>query len=190
MTTGAVVNASTIVKFNLIDEITVIAGPILATTMETDVITAATTAATTGVTTTLAMTAMTSATTTEVIVVMIAMMIVTTTDETTDVMIIVARTTTVLATTTGRSELHRHRPKGATPMGRSRRLTARSTSLLEVAKRSKVTDKLDQTPERSGMSTLKTRDLCGGLNSQSLSLGKIIGSISLTLGPTRWSPTP
>jgi hypothetical protein len=72
----------------------------------------------------------------------------------------------------------------------SRRLTARSTSLLVVAKRSKATERLDQTPGRSGTSTLKTRDLCGGMNSQSLSPGKIIGSTSLTPGPTRWSSTP
>jgi hypothetical protein len=56
-----------------------------------------------------------------------------------------------------------------------RRLTARSTSLLVVAKRSKPTSRLDQTLGRSGTSTLKIRDLYGGLNSQSLSLGKIIG---------------
>jgi hypothetical protein len=124
-----------------------------------------------------------------VIVVMIAMVIVTTTDETTNVMIDVARTTTVPATTIGRSELHRHHPKAATPIGHSRRLTARSTSSLEVAKRSKATDRLDQTPGRSGTSTPKTLDFCGGLNSQSLSLGKIIGSTSLTPEPIRWSLT-
>jgi hypothetical protein len=80
-----VVNASTIVTVELIDEITVIAGPILALTIGIDMITAATTAV---------MTATISATTIEVIVVMIAMMIVTTTDETTDMMIDVARMTT------------------------------------------------------------------------------------------------
>jgi hypothetical protein len=36
--------------------------------------------------------------------------------------------------------------------------------------RSKATDRPDQTPGRSGMSTPKTRGLCVGLNSQSLSL--------------------
>jgi hypothetical protein len=56
-------------------------------------------------------------------------------------------------------------------MMHSKRPTARSTSSLEVAKRSKPTDRLDRTPGRSGTSTLKTRDLCGGLNSQSLSPG-------------------
>jgi hypothetical protein len=75
-------------------------------------------------------------------------------------------------------------------MVRSRRPTARSTSSSVVAKRSKATDKLDQTPGRSGTSTLKTRDLCGGLNSQSLSPRKIIGFTSLTLGLTSWSLTP
>jgi hypothetical protein len=122
--------------------------------------------------------------------VMITTMIVTTTDETTDVMIDVARTTPIPTTTTGRSGLHRHCPKGETPMVRSRRLTARSTSSLVVAKRPKATDRLDQTSGRSGMSTLKTHDLCDGLNSQSVSPGKIIGFTSLTLGPTRWSSTP
>jgi hypothetical protein len=59
-------------------------------------------------------------------------------------------------------------------MVHSRRLTARSTSSSEVANRSKATDRLEQTLGRSGTSTLKTRDLCDGLNSQSLSPEKII----------------
>jgi hypothetical protein len=75
-------------------------------------------------------------------------------------------------------------------MVHSRRLTARSTSSSAVAKRSKATDRLDQTPGRSGTSTLKTHDLCGGLNSQSLYPGKIIGFTSLTPKPIRWSSTP
>jgi hypothetical protein len=66
-----------------------------------------------------------------------------------------------------------------------RRTTARSTSSLAIAKRSKATDKPDQTPGRSGTSTPKTRDLCVGLNSQSLSPGKIIGFTFLTTGLTR-----
>jgi hypothetical protein len=125
-------------------------------------------------------------TTTEVIVVMIA----TTTSATIDEMIDVARTTTITTTTTGKSEIHHHRPKGAAPMVRFRRTTARSTSSLEVAKQSKAIDRPDQMPGRSGTSTLKTRDLCDGLNSQSLSPRKIIGFTSLALGPTRWSSTP
>jgi hypothetical protein len=72
-------------------------------------------------------------------------------------------------------------------MVHSRRLTMRSTSSSEVAKRSKATD---QMPGRSGTSTPKTRDLCGGLNSHSLSPGKIIGFTSLTPEPIRWSLTP
>jgi hypothetical protein len=88
----------------LIDEITAIAGLILTMTIGIDVITAATT----GAMTTVAMIA--------------------TTGTTTDVMIDIARMTTVPATTTGRSGLHHHRPKGATPMVYSRRPTARSTS--------------------------------------------------------------
>jgi hypothetical protein len=47
-----------------------------------------------------------------------------------------------------------------------RRPTARSSSSSEVAKRSKATDRPDQTPGRSGMSTPKTRNLCVGSNSQ------------------------
>jgi hypothetical protein len=70
-------------------------------------------------------------------------------------------------------------------MVRSRRPIMRSTSSSEVAKRSKVTGRLDQIPERSGTSTLKMRYLCGNLNSQSLSLGRIIGFTSLTPGSTR-----
>jgi hypothetical protein len=66
----------------------------------------------------------------------------------------------------------------------------RSTSLSEVTKRSKPTGKFDRTLERSGTSTLKIHDLCGGLNSQSPFLGKIIGFTSPTLEPIRWSSTP
>jgi hypothetical protein len=75
-------------------------------------------------------------------------------------------------------------------MVHSRRQIARSTSLLVVAKRSKPTGKLDQTPGRSGTSTPKIHDLYGGLNSQSLSPGKIIGSTFPTPEPIRWSSTP
>jgi tRNA A37 threonylcarbamoyladenosine dehydratase len=181
-----VASASTIITVDLIDEITMTAGPILAMTIGIDVIIDAMI----DVTTIIAMTAATGATTTEVIVVMIAMMIIATTDETTDVMIDVARTTTVPVTTIGRSGLHYHHPKVATPMVHSRRPTARSTSSLEVAKRSKATDRLDQMPGRSGTSTPKTCDLCGGLNYQSLSPGNIIGFTSLTPEPIYWSLTP
>jgi hypothetical protein len=78
----------------------------------------------------------------------------------------------------------------ATPMVHSRRLTARLTSSSVVAKRSKPTVKIDRTPERSGTSTLKINDLYGGLNSQSLFLGRIIGFTFLTPEPIRWSSTP
>jgi hypothetical protein len=79
---------------------------------------------------------------------------------------------------------------GATRTVHSRRPTARSTSSSEVAKRSKPTGKLDPTLERSGTSTLKIDDLCGGLNSQSPCAGKIIGFTSPTPEPIRWSSTP
>jgi hypothetical protein len=172
-----VVNASTTVTVDLIDEITVTVDPILATTIGIDVIIIATIAVTIDATTTVVTTTPTGAT--EVIVVTIATMIVTMTDA----MIDVAKMTTIARTTTGSS---RHlRPKGATPTVHSRKPTVRSTSSSEVAKRSKATDRLDQTPGRSGTSTLKTRDLCGGLNSQSLSPGKITGFTSLTLEPIR-----
>jgi hypothetical protein len=146
MKTATVANTSTIVTVDLIDEITVTASPILAMMIGIDVIIAATTAAMKDATTTIAMTATTGVMTTRVIIVMIAMMIVTTTDEMTDI----ARTTTITRTGTGRSGLLRHCPKGATPMVRSRRLTARSTSSSEVAKRSKATDRPNQTAGRSG----------------------------------------
>jgi hypothetical protein len=119
---ATVANASTIVTVDLIDEITVTEAPILTMMIGIDVIITTTTAAMTDVTTTVAM-----ATTTGVITVMIAMMIVTTTD----VMIDVARTTTIARTATGRSGRLRHRPKGATPMVHSRRLTARSTDSIK-----------------------------------------------------------
>jgi hypothetical protein len=128
MTTAVVVNVSTIVTVDLIDEITETVDPILAMTIGIDVIIVVTTAAMTDATTTVATTAPTSAT--EAIVVMIATMTVTTTG----VMIDVARTTTTAQTTTIRSEHLRHHPKGATPMVHSRRPTARSTSSSEVAK--------------------------------------------------------
>jgi hypothetical protein len=139
-----VVNTSTIVTVDLINEITVTAEPIIATTIGNDVIIAATITAMTDATTTVAMTAPTGVT--EVIVVMIATMIVTMTD----VGIDVAKTTTTSRTAIGRSRHLRHRPKGATPVVHSRRLTARSTSSSEVAKRSKATNRPDHTPGRSG----------------------------------------
>jgi hypothetical protein len=184
MTAVVVVNASTIVTVDLIDEITVTVDPILAMTIGIDVIIAATTTAMTDATTTVATTAPTSAT--EAIVMMIATMTVTTTG----VMIDVARTITIAQTTTVRSGRLRHHPKGATPTMHSRRPTTRSISSSEVAKRSKPTGKLDRTPERSGTSTLKIYDLYGGLNSQSPFPGKIIGFTSLTPEPIRWSSTP
>jgi hypothetical protein len=156
-----VANASTIVIDDLIDEITVTAGPILAMMIGIDMIIVATTAVMTDATTTVTMITMT------------------------DVTIDVARTTTIDRTITGRSGHRRHHPKGATPIVHSRRLTTRSTSLSEVAKRSRATDRLDQTPGRSGTSTSKTCNLCGGLNSQSLSPRKIIGFTSLTPEPIR-----
>jgi hypothetical protein len=169
-TTGTVDNVSTTVIVDLINETTMIADPILATMTGIDVITAVTTAATIGATTTVAMSA--------------------TTNEMTDVMIVVARKTTITMTTIGRNELHRHHPKGATPMAHSKRPTAKSTSSSAVAKRSKAIDRPDQTLVRSGTSILKTHDLCVGLNSQSLSPEKIIGFTSLTPRPIRWPSTP
>jgi hypothetical protein len=121
---------------------------------------------------------------------MIAKMTSATTDEMIDEMIDVARTTTIATTIIRRNGLHRHHPMGATPMVHSRRPTVRSTSSSAVAKRPKATNRPDQMPRRSGTSTPKTRGLCVGLNSQSLSPGKIIGFTSLTPGLTRWSSSP
>jgi hypothetical protein len=184
MMTAMVVTASRIATVDLIDEITATADPILAMTIEIDVIIATTTAAMTDETTTVVMTALISAI--EVIVAMIAMMIVTTTGATIDV----TRMTTTAKTTSARSGHLHHHPKGATPMVHSRKPTTRSTSSLVVAKRSKPTVKLDQTPERLGTSILKIHDLYGGLNSQSLSLERIIGFTFPTPEPIRWSSTP
>jgi hypothetical protein len=96
-----------------------------------DVIIVVTTVAMTGATTTVAMTAITTGATT-------GEMIHTTID--------IAKTTKIARTIIGRNELHRHRPKGATPIVHSRMPTARSTSSSAVAKRSKATDRPDQTP--------------------------------------------
>jgi hypothetical protein len=175
-----VANASRIVTVDLINEITVTADPILAMTVGIDVITASMTDATTTVVTTALISMI------EVIDVMIATRTVTTTSATIDVV----KMTTTAKTTTARSGHLRHRPKEATPMVHSRRRTARSTSLLVDAKRSKPTGRLDQTLGRSGTSTLKIHDLYGGLNSQSLYLGKIIGFTFPTPEPIRWSLTP
>jgi hypothetical protein len=131
---GMVANISTTVTVDLIDEITVIAGPILATMTVIDVIIAATTAVMTGTTNVVAMTATTGVTTIGAIVVMIAMTTSATTDEMIDAMIDVAKMTTIATTIIRRNGLHRHRPKGATPMVRFRRPAARSTSSSAVAK--------------------------------------------------------
>jgi hypothetical protein len=144
------------------------------------------TAVMTDVTTIDAMTTTTGVTTTGVIVQMIAMMIA----ATTDVMTNIARTTIITKIATGKSGYLHHLPKGATPTVHSRRPTVRSTSSSEVAKQSKPTDRPDQRLGRLDTSTPKTHDLCGGLDSQSLSLGEIIGFTSLTPRPTRWSSTP
>jgi hypothetical protein len=98
--------------------------------------------------------------------VMIAITTSTTTGEMIHATIDVARTTTITRTIIGWNELHHHLPKGATPMAHSRRPTARSTSSSAVPKRSKATDRPDETQGRSGMSTPKTHNLCVGLNCQ------------------------
>jgi hypothetical protein len=107
-----VANASTTVTVNLIDEITMIAGHILALMTGIDVIIVATTASMIDATTTIAMIATTGVTTTGMIVGMIATTSSAMIGEMTDVMIDVASTTTITMKTTGRNELHCHRPKG------------------------------------------------------------------------------
>jgi hypothetical protein len=186
MTTAMVATASTTVTIDLIDKITMIAGPILATITGIDVIIAAMT----GVTTTVTMTVTTDVTTTEVIAATTNAMITTTTDEMISAMIDIARMTTIATTIIRMNGLHRHHPKGATPMVRYRSPTVRSTSPLAVVKQPKATDRTDQMLEKSGTTTPKTHSLCIGPNSQSLSRGKIIGFTSLTPRLTGWSLTP
>jgi hypothetical protein len=112
------------------------------------------------------------------------------TTETISMMIDIPRTTTTATTTTAKSDLHHHHPKGVTPMVHFSQPTERSTSSSTVAKRPKAAGSFDQIQGRSGMSTLKLHNLCVGRSSQSLSPGKIIGSIFPSPGPTRWLSTP
>jgi hypothetical protein len=121
MTTGTVASALTTVTVDLIDVITMIADPIIATTTGIDVIISATIAAMTGATTTIATTITTGVMTARVI----AMTTSVTTDETIDAMIDVAKTITTAMTTIARCDLHRHRPKGATPAVHSSQPTER-----------------------------------------------------------------
>jgi hypothetical protein len=180
MTTGMLFSASTIVTVDLINVITAIAGPIVATTTGIDEIITATTAMMTDTTTIVPTTATTGVTTAKVI----AMTTSTVTAEMINVMTDVVKTITTSATTTARSDLHHHHLMEATPMVRFSQPTERSTSSPVVAKQPNATGSSDQTQGRSGMSTLKPRTLCVGLSSQSLSPGKIIGFTSLTPGPT------
>jgi hypothetical protein len=184
-----VVNALAIVTVDLIDEITMIADPILATTIGIDVITSATTAVMTGATTTVAMTAMTGAATTKVTVVMIAMTIVTTTSEMTNIMIDVVRMTTVTTTTTGRSGPRRHHPKGQ-PNGAFQKANCEINSIVggHPAITSNRQTRLNAREIRH-VNTENPRPLRWS-DSQSLSPGKIIGFTSLTPGPILWSSTP
>jgi hypothetical protein len=178
-----VTNTSTTVIVNLIDVITMTAGPIVAMTIGIDVIIAATTTVMIGATTIIATTTMTGVMTARVIVVMTS----TVTAEMIGAMIDVDRTTTTATTTIARSNLQCHSLKGATLMVHSNPPTEGSTSSSSVTKRPKATGSFDQTQGRLGMSTLKLHNLCVGWSSQSLSLGKIIGSIFLTSRPNRWS---
>jgi hypothetical protein len=139
-----VANVSTTVTVDLIDEITVITDPILATMMGIDVIIVATTIAMTGVTTTFAMTTTINVTTIGVIVGIIATITSGTTDEMIETMIDVAWMTTIARTIIRRNELHHDHPKGETPTVPSRRLTMRSTSSSAVAMQPKETDRPDQ----------------------------------------------
>jgi hypothetical protein len=126
-----VTSASTTVIVDLIDAITVIVGPIIATTAGIDEIIAATTAVVIDATNIVAMIAATDVMTARVIIVKISVV----TTEMIDVMIVAARMTTTATITTARSNLHHHRLKGETLMVRFNQLTERSTSSLVVAKR-------------------------------------------------------
>jgi hypothetical protein len=175
-----------IVTVDLINVITMIAGPIIIMMTGIDVIIAATITMMTDATITVATTITIGVTTAG----MVAAKTSATTGEMTDVMIDVAKMTIIATTTIAKSGLYHHCLKGATPMVRSSRLTERSTSSSVVAKRPKATNRSDQMQGRSGMSTPKPHSLCVGSSSQSLSLRKIIGSTSPTPRHTRWSLTP
>jgi hypothetical protein len=179
-TTGTEANISTTVTADLINEITVTAGPILATMTGIDVIIAATTTAMTDATTTVAMTATTGVMITGVISVVIATMTSATTDEMTDTMLDVARTTTITTTTTGRNKLHHHRLKGATPMACFRRPTARSTSTSRPRSNAR---------EIGHVNTENPRPLCWSEFPITFSRKDHWVHI-LTPGLTRWSLTP
>jgi hypothetical protein len=129
MTTATVANTSTTVTVDLIGDITVIAGPILATRTGTNVIIAATTVVMTGATTSVAMSVAIGVMTIGVIAVTTSA----TTAEMIDALIDIARMTIIATTIIGRNRLHRHHPKGAIPMAHSRRPTERLTSSLVVA---------------------------------------------------------
>jgi hypothetical protein len=181
-----VTSVSTTVTVDLIDVITVTAGPIVATTTGIDAIIVATTTAMTDATTIVTMIATTGVTTERVIAAMTSVV----TAKMIDVMIAAARTTITATTATTMSDLHHHHLKGATLMVRFNQPTERSTSSSVAAKRPKATGSSHQTQGRSGTSTMKLHNLCVGQSSQSLSPGKIIGSTYQTPGPTRWSLTP
>jgi hypothetical protein len=109
-----------------------------------------------------AMTVTTGVTTARMIAVTTSAMI----TEMTGAMTNVAKTTTPSTTITAKNGLHHHHLKGATPMVRSSQPTERSISSSVVVKRPKATNRTDQMPGRSDMSTLKPRNPCLGLNSQ------------------------
>jgi hypothetical protein len=184
--TGMVTSTSTTVTVDQINVITVTAGPIIAMTTGIDVIITTTTTVMIDAMTIVVTTAMTGMTTARVIAVTTNAA----TAEMIGVMIDVSRTTTATTTITARSGPHRHHLKGATLMVRFSQPTERSISSSAVAKRPKATNSFNRMQGRSGMSTLKLHNLCVGRSSQSLYPGKIIGSISLTPGPTRWSSIP
>jgi hypothetical protein len=185
-TTKTVISVSITVTVDLIDVITVTAGLTVAMMTGIDAIITATTTAMTDATTIVATITTTGVTTERVIAMMTSAM----TTEMIGVMIDAVRTTTTATTTTARSDLNHHHLKGATIMVCFNKPTERSTSSSVAAKRPKATGNSDQTQGRSGTSTLKLHNLCIVRNSQSLSLGKIIGSTYQTPRTTRWSLTP
>jgi hypothetical protein len=108
ITTGTVTNASITVTVNLIDVITVIAGPIVAMTTGIDLIITATTAAMIGAMIIVTTTAMTGVTTARIVAVTTSAV----TAEMIGAMIDVARMTTTATTIVARSNLDRHHLKG------------------------------------------------------------------------------
>jgi hypothetical protein len=81
-------------------------------------------------------------------------------------------------------------PKGGNPNGAFQKDNREINFIVGGRQAIKTNRQNRSNAERSGTSTLKIHDLYGGLNSQSLFLGRIIGFTFPTPEPIRWSSTP